>query len=213
MFPPAPLRATSGRSVSKSTRTPRLDRTRPPSFPPPLRVSTSGGILRMRGHGRSAGMLGVWILDGRNLCYTWGFPPKVLLGRIPMGERQHQVQTRGFHHGVTMRPGARLPERRCGIIRTGDSSCDATPPPSHPETHTRVASRYHRRLPSRHDRVTVRPLPHSGHPNRTRVASIPQRPSLALFNPHGYLGTRPAPGPNRHSLQPGRTALRVRGSS
>ena len=79
-FPPGPLQFTRGRSISKPTRTPRLDRTRPLSFSSPLHVSTSDGLLGIRGNGRSTRVLGVWILDGRDICDTWDIPSTVLFG-------------------------------------------------------------------------------------------------------------------------------------
>ena len=78
VLPPGPLQITHGRSVSKPTRAPRLDRARPPSLPSPFRVPTSDGLLHIRGHRRPTGMLGVRIFDGRDFCDTWDFPPKVL---------------------------------------------------------------------------------------------------------------------------------------
>jgi len=50
LFPPGPLWVTHRRPVSKPTRTPRLDRTRPSSVPSPLRVATFDALFCARGH-------------------------------------------------------------------------------------------------------------------------------------------------------------------
>jgi hypothetical protein len=56
--------------------------------------------------------------------------------------------------------------------------------------------------PSRHDCVSSPPIPHAGLSDCAPVASIPQRPSLALPSRHSPSGNLPLPNSNRNSLHP-----------
>lgn len=87
LLPPGPLHLTHRQSIPKPTRAPRLDRTLPPLFPPPLHVSAFDGLLGVRGNGRSTGLFGVRVLNGHDFGDIWVIPSKILPRRIPVGER------------------------------------------------------------------------------------------------------------------------------